>query len=188
MEQSDPKRGGRAWVLWAVGVVAVSAVVGGMALTLLTLGAAPVPTRPAPPEEKPADSQKAPKGAPPPLLVHGQKKPAAFGLPSYPSAHDFQSMEAGKAHGSVSFPVREGSAADIVAFYRRKLDAAGWKLLSEGKAEANLGSKQPYSGIRAEWTHPARGRQLTLLALDHPTQPNGSQAVISWSDLTTSSP
>ncbi|HTE18254.1 MAG TPA: hypothetical protein VK689_07715 [Armatimonadota bacterium] len=192
MEQSDPKRGGRAWILWAMGVVAVAAVVGGTAMTLRTLGAAPVAA------ERSGSESKMPEGgqdtadklptSPPQPLVHGQKKPAAFGLPSYPSAHDFQSMEAGKAHGSVSFPVREGTAADIMAFYRRELSAAGWKLLGERKAEADLGGKRPFPGFRAEWAHPDRDRQLTLLALDHPARPNASQAVISWSALTHSSP
>ena len=183
MEQTDRKPGGRAWILWAVGVVSVSTLVGGTALTIRTLGAVPVPTRPATPDPKPAESQAASADAPPRKLVHGQKKPEAFGLPSYPSAHDFHSMEVGKTDGSVAFPVREGTAADIVAFYRRRLDAKGWQFRRERKVEAELGGKRPLPGRRVEWVHPAKGKELILLALDHPTRRNGTQAVISWSPV-----
>jgi len=116
-----------------------------------------------------------------PPAVHGRKDLKAFGLPAYPGAHSFHSMEVDAGSASVAFQARGAAAGRIVEFYIRELGTRGWvfqwkRPAVETPAGAG-GTRLP--GYRARWLDAAGKRRLTLLAVDGPRQ-GQSQAVLSW--------
>jgi hypothetical protein len=124
----------------------------------------------------------------PPAGVRGRKRPEAYGLPSFPTAFDFQSMDTGKQSGSTAFVIKKGTAAEVVRFYVEKLGALGWQY--EWKRSANVspggeGQKVRMKGSRVRWIKRNERRQLTLLTLDDPQKGRSAQAVLSWAPIPT---
>jgi hypothetical protein len=146
-----------------------------------------------PPESKtPAANAPQPDGdtgtlkETPGAATRGKKSPKAFGLPVYPTAFDFQSMEAGKASASSSFLVKKGDAADLVRYYIEKLGEAGWEFQWKRSAATHpgdVGKTITLNGTRVRWISRKEGRQLTLLALDDIQKGRSAQGVLSWAPL-----
>jgi hypothetical protein len=174
---------GRQWIVPAVLAASVAAMGAGGALALRGLGAAadgpvvqPVSARGSAPDDDCC----------PDAAVHDRKAPAAFGLPAFPGAEEFHSMEVDRENGSVAFSVRDGSAAEIAAFYRKELPARGWELQWERPAEEQTSvpgeeGERVLAGVRQSWTQPEKRRVLLVLALDFPQKRSQAQAVLSWS-------
>ncbi len=169
----------KAWVLWAAGGSVLVLTGAGAALALRALG--PLD----PPRATPASADACCDGPAGPAR-HGTKPPGAFGLPAYPGAFAFHSMEAGAENGSVAFSISRGSARDLSGFYRKNLPSRGWRLESErgarqvAPATATL-PERTLKGVRQVWTREADRRRLMLLALDFPQRRSSAQVVLSWS-------
>jgi hypothetical protein len=164
----------RAWVLGTVAGVAVLAMVtGGVQMVQLASAISPAGASPEPEPQVP----DLPPGK------QGRKSPGAFGLPVYPGAFDFHSMESTKEIGSASFSIKRGTADDVVQFYMLELGSKGWVFQWQRPATETPGPKGGslvFQGARARWTSADSARQLTLLALNDPGKDRTSQAVLSW--------
>jgi hypothetical protein len=124
--------------------------------------------------------------AAPSAAIKGKKRPEQFGLPSYPSASDYHSLEMGKQQGSTAFSVKQGSSAQITRFYIEKLGAAGWQYDWKRDTEVSPGDKGKsvtLKGTRVRWIQRRERKQLTLLTVDDPQKGRTAQAVLSWSPM-----
>jgi len=176
--------GGRTWALPLIAAAAVAATVTGGLLTLRALDQAPDPEPPARVEEEqePQNPRQAPKDA-----RYGRKPPPAFGLPSYPGASSFHSMEVTEASGSTAFSIPRGASGDVVRFYIEELGKKGWQLRWRQPATQTPGTAEHpvvLRGTRARWFDAAGRKQLTLLALDDVQKGRTAQAVLSWAPVT----
>lgn len=167
------------WGIWAAGGLSLAVMGAGGALALRSLSAL---------EAAPAleAAQAGPDGCCPNPTVHDRKAPSAFGLPAYPGAAKFHSLETDAQTGSVSFSLQKDSAAEVARFYRKSLPERGWKLDWERPARETTqvpGGKQPkiLKGLRQSWTRAEDDRVLLLLAVDYPQKRSSAQAVLSWS-------
>lgn len=175
-----------AWVFAVAAAVGLSAVGVGGWLSLRSAGL----DKPPPPSPTEADAPQ-PTGdtasiAAPGAAIKGRKRPEQFGLPSYPTASDYHSLEIGKSEGSTAYSVKQGSSAQIARFYIEKLGAAGWQYDWKRDTEVTPGVQGKHvalKGTRIRWIRRRERKQLTLLTLDDPQKGRTAQAVLSWSPL-----
>lgn len=117
--------------------------------------------------------------------VSGDHPPGKWGLPAPAGAFNFHSAEAPDGRGSSSFSLKGATAAEVLAFYRRKLKREGLLLLESGpiKQEVRLdagGASRVIGGIRASWEDRREGRRVSLNAFDLRQASSDVQAVLSW--------
>ncbi len=168
------------------GAVALTLIGSGTALTWRTLNADPgVVVRVATDPEVAASPQG--KAAPPiEGFRQGKKRPSAFGLPDYARGFDYHSLEAGtngNLAGSSAFLVTQGNAAEVADYYLLELGRKGWELVWQKDTSAHPGNdpaRKPLTGTRIRWIDTRYERQVTLLALDDPSEKHSVQAVLSW--------
>ncbi|MGV3723491.1 MAG: hypothetical protein ACO1SX_21560 [Actinomycetota bacterium] len=181
----------RPWLLAVMAAVGLSAVGIGGWLSLRNAGLGKAPAA-APAETKtPVPTGDTASIAAPGAAIKGRKRPEQFGLPSYPSATDYHSLELGKHQGSTAFSVKHGSSAQISRFYIEKLGAAGWQYDWKRDTEVSPGDKGKrftLKGTRVRWIQRRERKQLTLLTLDDPQKGRTAQAVLSWSPLKAPAP
>jgi len=170
----------RTWLLAVLAGIGLLAV--GIGGWLSIRGSAPPPSS-TDGTTPPRDTASIPKPA---AGVQGRKRPEQFGLPTFPSASDYHSLELGKRQGSTAYFVKKGTSAEIARFYIEKLGAAGWQYKWKRSTEARPGEAGKtllMKGTRVRWVLPREGKQLTLLTLDDPQEGRTAQAVLSWSPL-----
>ena len=156
----------------------------GAALALFAVGGAAVfqMATAAPPKEM-RESEAALPRASRKNAIHDVKTAEQMGYPALPGAYGYHSMEAPNGNGSVAYMVRKTTAEDVVQFYRKKLDAAGWKLKAQQKTSmhpAGNGQGPLFTGYITRWNAKDRSKELTLIALDDPQRKGNAQAVLSW--------
>jgi hypothetical protein len=120
-------------------------------------------------------------------MIGDKKRPKAYALPEFPTAHAFLSADDGtQDRGSAAFSVRKGTAKEIAAFYRKALAEEGWKLQEEKPAKQRPGTgavpnPPTVTGLRQEWLGHNGKRRLRVLALDFIQLKSTAQVVLSWS-------
>lgn len=188
MESDQPPRF-RSRHLLLVATAALALMGAGGWWSLRSMGSAAVPgASPALPAAP--DGPGEPSGEAPvprvPDAAPGRKSPRDFGLPAYPSAFDFRSMETGPGSASSAFLLKKGTAAEVTRFYIRELGGKGWEY--RWKRETTTSPGDPKQGLtlhgtRVRWVHPADRKQLTLLVLDDSQPGRTAQAVLSWAPI-----
>jgi hypothetical protein len=135
------------------------------------------------PAEPVPDTPDAPAGGPTP--VAGAKRPAAFGLPEFPGAFEFSSMETDAGIGSCTYAVRARETHPVVRFYTLELGKAGWDLVWRRRAVMRTSPREdvpPLRGTRVRWGHREKRRQLTLLTTHNPHR-QVVHVVLTWSPM-----
>jgi len=125
-----------------------------------------------------------------PTPVAGAKKPSLFGLPDYPGATEFASMETEVGIGSVTFAAPGAAPDDVIRFYTLALGKEKWDLVWKRNATMRTSPRPevpPLRGTRLRWGHPEKRRQLTLLAVHNPHR-KLTQVVLSWSPMAVEKP
>lgn len=156
----------------------------GAALALLAVGGAAVfqMATAAPPKEM-RQSEAALPPAQRTGAIHDVKTAAQLGYPELPGAYAYHSMESPNGNGSVAYMVRKTTAEDVVQFYRKKLDAAGWKFKAQQKTSmhpAGNGQGPLFAGYITRWDANDRSAELTLWSLDDPQRKGNAQVLLSW--------
>lgn len=156
----------------------------GAALALFAVGGAAVfqMATAAPPKEMRQSEAALPLGSRK-SAIHDVKTAAQMGYPALAGAYAYHSTESPNGNGSVAYMVRKTTSDDVVQFYRKKLDASGWKLKAQQKTSmhpAGNGQGPLFAGYITRWDAKDGSKELTLWSLDDPQRKGNAQVLLSW--------
>ena len=165
-----PRRG----LLAALGAALALFAVGGAAVFQMATAAPPKEMQQSEADLPPASRTTA---------IHDIKTAAQMGYPALAGGYGYQSMEAPNGNGSVAYMVRKTTAGEVVQFYRKKLDASGWKFKAQQKTSmhpAGNGQGPLFAGYITRWDAGDGSKELSLWSLDDPQRKGSAQVLLTW--------